>query len=687
MTLSNTENFATKKSMFLLIVALFVLGFALAEMAGWPFLAKPLQNKISELIDRKVMFNEKNNANSQQIPPAKYLTAQTFSLQFLGGISLNTQQLIISAPNWSNKPYFIDAKNVALQLRYVDLWRAYSGKPIVIKNLQAKSFQANLERLEDGRASWQFKKQKAQDQPVVFPKFDNLAIEKAFVQINDVPTQSNIKAKLVFSASSLNKNQISNVNELEPNAKNAADSINELTATADGTYKDLPLKIKLKAIGEMPSNNGSKPNKKVALTFDASIKKSKLKFKGTTQNIMSLQNFMGDFELEGPSMAAVGDVVNVTLPTTAAFNAKGSIVKQGLIWQTHFKQMDIGGSSLNGRFIFDKSLKKPLLTGKLQGDLVITDLGPAFGADGLKKDNKVLPTRPFDLASLQKMNADIKIDMQHLDLKTNLLGPLQPLQGHLTLKNANLTLDDIKASTAGGRLKGSINLNGAGKTALWKTNLAWNNVVLERWIKQKRDKGSTPYISGRLNGSANLNGQGKSSAQLLASLDGTIKSEITQGAISHLAIEIAGLDLADSLGVLFEGDEALPLECAVVNLQAKNGLFKPKAIIIDTADSTVWMDGTLSFANESLNLKAMSLPKDFSPLTLRAPLNITGNFSNPQVSIEKKPIGLKLAASALLAIVNPLAAVLPFVDTGNLQKAEEISAGCKKLMASNKNTG
>ena len=69
MTLSNTENFATKKSMFLLIVALFVLGFALAEMAGWPFLAKPLQNKISEMINRKVTFNEKKNANSQQIPP------------------------------------------------------------------------------------------------------------------------------------------------------------------------------------------------------------------------------------------------------------------------------------------------------------------------------------------------------------------------------------------------------------------------------------------------------------------------------------------------------------------------------------------------------------------------------------------------------------------------------------------
>ena len=49
---------------------------------------------------------------------------------------------------------------------------------------------------------------------------------------------------------------------------------------------------------------------------------------------------------------------------------------------------------------------------------MITDLGLAFGADTRdKKSNKVPPTRSFNLASLRKINADIKIDMQYLDLK------------------------------------------------------------------------------------------------------------------------------------------------------------------------------------------------------------------------------------------------------------------------------
>ena len=679
--------FFTKKIAVFLTIVFLMIGIALAEFAGWPFLAQPLQNQISKKINRPLNIG----SNTQQLSNTK-----PFSIRFFGGITLKAQKLVISAPKWSTKPYFINADNIALKLRYIDVWRAYQGKPIRIKSFQAKNLQAYFERLADGRASWQFNiAPKAQNKPPRIPKFDHLSLTKAFVQINDVPTHSNIDANLslltIPAQPKQQKNSITpnsspkSSNATQPGSSNSAGvKLNQLNVTGSGTYKKLPLKIKLTAVGELPYSKQNSSSKTVALTFDATVGRADLKFKGTTQEMMNLNEFKGEFEMKGPSLAAVGDVVNVTLPTTATFKAKGTVDKKGLLWQTHIKQMLIGGSRLNGRFNYDKSAKTPLLSGELAGKLVITDLGPAFGSDKRKK-NKVLPSRPFDLASLRKMNADVKVNMQLLDLQSSFLEPLKPLQAHLTLNKAILTLKNINASTAGGNLKGIISLNGSGKTALWNTNLKWNNVMLERWVRQKRDKSLPPYISGKLNGYAELKGQGKSTAEVLASLDGAFGSEITQGAISHLAIEIAGLDLAQSIGVLFEGDEALPLECAIVNLQAKNGLFSVKKMIIDTSDTTVWMDGSLSFANETLNLKAISLPKDFSPLTVRSPLNIRGSFADPQISLEKKPIGLKLAASALLAIVNPLAAVLPFLDPGNTKEANERSAGCKKLMRTTKN--
>lgn len=72
---------------------------------------------------------------------------------------------------------------------------------------------------------------------------------------------------------------------------------------------------------------------------------------------------------------------------------------------------------------------------------MITDLGPAFGADTRdKKSNKVPPTRSFKLASLRKINADIKIDMQYLDLKIPFLEPLKPVCANFRLNNALITL-------------------------------------------------------------------------------------------------------------------------------------------------------------------------------------------------------------------------------------------------------
>ena len=71
---------------------------------------------------------------------------------------------------------------------------------------------------------------------------------------------------------------------------------------------------------------------------------------------------------------------------------------------------------------------------------------------------------------------------------------------------------------------------------------------------------------------------------------------------------------------------------------------------------------------------------DFSPLTLRAPLQITGSFANPQVFLEKKPIGIKLASSLFLGLLNPFAALIPLFDYGDTKEAKSLTKGCEALM-------
>jgi hypothetical protein len=72
-------------------------------------------------------------------------------------------------------------------------------------------------------------------------------------------------------------------------------------------------------------------------------------------------------------------------------------------------------------------------------------------------------------------------------------------------------------------------------------------------------------------------------------------------------------------------------------------------------------------------------PKDFSPLALRTPVRIHGSFAKPSFSLEKGPLAARLGAAALLSLLNPLAAILPLIDTGNSDEAKRGTDACRAL--------
>ena len=273
------------------------------------------------------------------------------------------------------------------------------------------------------------------------------------------------------------------------------------------------------------------------------------------------------------------------------------------------------------------------------------------------------------------------IDIAHLDLGTTLLEPLEPLRTHLRLAGGVLTLSEIEARTAQGRLTGALSLDGRKPLALWKADLDLLGVRLERWLRQGRDGDAPPYVSGMLDGQIKVAGSGRSTAEILGSLDGGMRFHLRNGSLSHLALEAAGIDIAQALGMVVKGDEALKIQCNIADLVVTRGVAKPRVFVIDTSDSTVWIDGTVSLQNEAMDLRAVVSPKDFSPLTVRTPVYVKGTFSNPAISVELGKIGAKVGAAALLSLLNPLAAVIPFVDPGANDEAKRAASQCAELAA------
>ncbi|MDP3170696.1 MAG: AsmA family protein, partial [Polaromonas sp.] len=107
----------------------------------------------------------------------------------------------------------------------------------------------------------------------------------------------------------------------------------------------------------------------------------------------------------------------------------------------------------------------------------------------------------------------------------------------------------------------------------------------------------------------------------------------------------------------------------------QKGLMTSKAIVLDTVDTVIVGAGTISLADETLNIRLEPSPKDASILSLRSPLNIGGTFGAPTAAPDKGALAGRAAIGLALAVLNPLLALAATIETGPGQDAD-----CKQVI-------
>ena len=642
------------------LTGLLALGIGTCELMGWPFLAKPSERWLSDTLQRKIVLTSPDSEDPG------------FKLRLIGGIRLTLDNFEIGSPTWSDAPHMVKGNSVRLGLNYADLfaWRGLPDKALRIDTLKADALDAYLERRTDGLASWQFTKDEPDEQPKPPPTFGLLAIKSGTIRYIDSPLNLNLIADL-----SLQEGET---------------GTDALKVDAKGEYQNKKLNIDLASTGVLPWV--AQDVAPIPVSLNITLGSAKLSFKGEATDALKMEQLSGDFVVSGPSLASAGEALGITLPSTPPFRTAGKLNRDATTWKANIASATIGSSRLKGDFMYEGGKAQPLLTGVLKGpSLVLADLGPTVGAPAVKEagqkqiGGRVLPDKPFDLPSLRAMDADVRIDIDNLDLGSEILKPLRPLRAHLVLSDGVLRISEINAKTAKGQLAGMVQLDGREDIALWDTDLTWENVQLEQWLNMTRANDQPPYFTGNMNGLAKLKGKGRSTAEILGSLSGTVRTQVRNGTMSHLIIEAAGLDAAEALGVWFRGDEVLKMNCAYADLAAEDGMLRPRVFVIDTQDSALWVNGSISMKTEALDLRVVVTPKDFSPMSLRTPLLITGTMGTPDVSLEKGPLAGKVAGAVLLSLLNPFAALIPFVETGTPDPEPTAkNTGCYDLAARSK---
>src|SRR3546814_17717588 len=97
---------------------------------------------------------------------------------------------------------------------------------------------------------------------------------------------------------------------------------------------------------------------------------------------------------------------------------------------------------------------------------------------------------------------------------------------------------------------------------------------------------------------------------MLGSADGDIALGMGRGQISNLLMELAGIDIYESLKFLIGKDHKVPIRCAFGDFSVEDGLMNSRALAFDNTDTIIVGEGTVNLRAETLALLLNPRPKD-----------------------------------------------------------------------------
>ncbi|WP_432383098.1 AsmA family protein [Duganella sp. P38] len=427
------------------------------------------------------------------------------------------------------------------------------------------------------------------------------------------------------------------------------------------------------------------------LAADLNVGGTSISFDGTLTKPASLAAIDMQLKLSGPSMARLYGLTGVLLPETPPFatagHLTGNLGANASRWVYQQFTGTVGQSDIAGKLEFRTGQPRPLLSGAVQSKLLqVSDLGPLIGADSnaskqargaaqRQPGNRVLPVETFRTERWTAIEADVNFKAAQITRDKDL--PIQNLETQIHLKDGVLALTPLNFDIAGGRFTSNVMLDGSGKI-----NPDAIRAELKADARRLQLKQLFPSIEGmqatvgQINADVSLSATGNSVASLLGSSNGELKGVINEGSVSKLMLETMGLNIGSVVLTRIAGDKQVKLNCMVTDFAVSNGVMKSRLFAVDTSEARIDINGTVNLGNEKLDLTLKPDAKSVRVISLRAPIYVRGTFKDPDVSVDKGALALRAGGALALAVVAPVAAIVPLVSTGPGE-----TPGCQALMA------
>ena len=565
-------------------------------------------------------------------------------------VTVRGDGLTFANAEWSKQPQMASADRAEIDVRF---WPLLRGK-VLIPEIRMTRPDLLLETAprKDQPGNWDFLGPSDGEPPVL----QGLLIDDGRLQFLDAAGKTDILVAL---------------NSGKPRN---ADSAPPLLVKGKGRWQGNPFTLDGNTESPLELSNSDHPFR---IHLDGRAGATHAIASGTLTNPFALRTFDLDFMLSGQDMEDLYPLVGLAIPSTPPYKLKGRLKRNNDVWRYENFTGTAGDSDLGGTAQIEVGRERPFLKADLVSKrLDFDDLAGFVGAPPktgsgesanaeqkaeaaeLKASARVLPDTPYNLTKLRAMDADVRWKAQRINAPSL---PLDDMDAHLTLDAGLLQLQPLNFGVAGGDIRSNIRLDARKDTIDTRLQATIRKVQLGKLFP---DAKLAEQASGGISGDIDLRGQGNSVAAMLGSSDGAVAVGMGRGHIGNLIMELAGLDVAESLKFLFTGDKQIPLRCAWGDFGVARGVMTSTALAFDTEDTLILGEGTVDLKQEQLDLLLRPRPKDISILALRSPLRIGGTFKDPSFRPDFKALGVRGAIALTLASITPPAALLATIETG-----------------------
>lgn len=566
----------------------------------------------------------------------------------------------IGNAEWSKDPTMFEASRIEFSIKPLELLRAR----IVLPELIIDQPKLVLEKNAKGAANWNFDqnpqaamlKKPVPEKRATIPVIQHLKITDGKLTYRD-------PAKDILT--NVNISTVSGESEHKEN----------LHVSGKGSYQKSAFLIDLTGASILQLRESNAP---YPFTLKTTVGPTSISVNGTVQDPVKLESFDVTLKLQGDNTADLFPLTGIALPPSPPYQVQGHLTHGKDIW--HFENFAgrLGESDLKGDVTWDPTQATPYFKGDFTSDnLDMADLSGFIGAKKKPDDDaRVIPDTPLDISRLLAMNADVNFSGKKIKEPT-LMNNFS-MQVHL--KDGVLHVDPVEFGIASGKIEADILIEGKKTPPEATLKVNFQRLSLTDFFRPLAKRfGKENVSAGLLGGKASLQGTGKSLRDILATSNGDMGVGIEGGELSHLLLELAGLDLFRAAGlILTDSDEPVPLHCVIAHFTVESGVMHTHDFLVDTDVTAIRAYGGIDLRDETMDLSLHTEPKESSLISARSPIHIKGTLKHPSVGVDKGALALRAGAAAALGLVAPPAAILAFIEPG-LGKEGNCAAFIQKL--------